>query len=495
MSIPEDLSAQLPTPRADEPATLRQNIADEIADHLHCAARREHLQNSGSGPLTDQAALAAAIERFGEPAAIARRLWWDAMKERIMAQRILTIMATTAAAAAVFACFVLWQATQTSRAEQTALLQSQQSVMTAMLAELKSTQKADDKQWQTLKVRLVDEQGRPVIGKVSCTGQGNQTSDSTEAKSDGVAEFYLPPGQYIVGVTVGSTMTTLTQLLPPGRPTTRTVVCPGQVANTIPLRFALDKSNVPADLNIYYVAQLQLMSRQVADQQWIPAPFLSTSGERYLISPQGELIGQLPDVPERAVTSNSPGMNPKAMVFPKRIPAGTKLRAPAGLQRGTYYTNVAPYVPDPPPAGSAELPEAADAMPALRSVWYPGGSTQVIVDTQVKDFGAISLDEIGFHWTNLRSQIAAGTPEAPYEGYPSAPSTGATYVQPPVYLAPPASAYPQPPSAAPPSYQPPAASVPPQDHDNTAPQVPPPSEEPDKNPPNARIYLLPQKPD
>jgi hypothetical protein len=332
-----------------------------------------------------------------------------------------------------------------------------------------------------------------VIGKISCTGQGNQTSDSTEAKSDGVAEFYFPPGQYIVCVTVGSTMTTLTQLLPPGRPTTRTVVCPGQEAKTIPLRFELDKSNVPADLNIYYVAQLQLTSRQVADQQWTPAPFLTGYGERYLISPQGELIGQLPDVPERAVTSNSPGMNPNAIVFPKRLPAGIKIRSPEGLQRGTYLANFAPYVPDPPSAGSAELPGAAGAMPALRSVWYPGGSTQVIVDTQVKDFGAISLDEIGFHWTNLRSQIAAGTPEAPYQGYPSAPSM--TYIPPSAHqpAEPPASAYPQPPSAAPPVYQPPAAPVPAPENDNTAPQVPPPNDEPDKNPPNARIYLLPQK--
>lgn len=465
---------RLPAPGADEPEALRQDIADEIADHLLCAARREHLQNSGNGPLTDQAALAAAVERFGEPAAIARRLWWDAMKERIMAQRMVTIMSTTVALAAVFACFVLWQSTQASRAEQTALLQSQQSVMSAMLAELKSTQKSDGAQWQTFKIRLIDEQGRPVIGKVDCTGQDNQTSDSSEAKSDGVAEFYLPPGQYVVSVTVGPIMTTLTQLLPPGRPTTRTVVCASSDVKTAPLRFEIDQATAPTDLNIYYIAQVQMTSRNVGGQFWTSTPFASISGERLLINPQGKVLGQLPNLPTPGITVNSPTVSPNKAVFPKRLPAGATLTAPIELPPGGYLVNLAPYVPDSPAAGSAEVAGAADAVPALRSVWAPGAATQILIDTQAKDFATIVLDERVFDWKLLRIQIASGTPEAAQPGYPPA-------YQPPSYAAPPATSEPQSPPYSTPvpygtPYQPPSAGNP-QAPSSVPPAIVPPAAE------------------
>ena len=42
----DDLLADLPAPHADEPPTLRQDIADELADHLKCAAQRESFKNT-----------------------------------------------------------------------------------------------------------------------------------------------------------------------------------------------------------------------------------------------------------------------------------------------------------------------------------------------------------------------------------------------------------------------------------------------------------------
>jgi hypothetical protein len=80
----ERLSALLPAPRDDEPASLRHDIIDELADHLTCAYHRELLR--GTDPA---AAKARTLQRFGDPAAVARRLWLDAMKGKIMAQRIL----------------------------------------------------------------------------------------------------------------------------------------------------------------------------------------------------------------------------------------------------------------------------------------------------------------------------------------------------------------------------------------------------------------------
>lgn len=84
MGFDQTLSAELPPPRDDEPPSLRQDILDELADHLACAYRRELLR--GADP---NAAHARVLEQFGDPAAVARRLWFDAMKGKIMAQRVL----------------------------------------------------------------------------------------------------------------------------------------------------------------------------------------------------------------------------------------------------------------------------------------------------------------------------------------------------------------------------------------------------------------------
>ena len=64
---------------------------DELADHLACAYRRELLR--GADPAT---ARQRVLERFGDPAAVARRLWLDAMRGRIMSQRILVVCCVVA---------------------------------------------------------------------------------------------------------------------------------------------------------------------------------------------------------------------------------------------------------------------------------------------------------------------------------------------------------------------------------------------------------------
>src|SRR5262245_7768980 len=84
MDFRDILSAGFPSPRDDEPASLRDDIVDELTDHLSCAYRRELLR--GADPTV---AKRRVLERFGDPAAVARRLWLAAMKGKIMAQRAL----------------------------------------------------------------------------------------------------------------------------------------------------------------------------------------------------------------------------------------------------------------------------------------------------------------------------------------------------------------------------------------------------------------------
>ena len=98
MHFHNTLSALLPPPRDDDPANLRQDILDELGDHLACAFNRELLRGVDSS-----VASTGRMERFGDPAAVARRLWFDAMKEKIVAQRVLIATCLVVTLASVFA--------------------------------------------------------------------------------------------------------------------------------------------------------------------------------------------------------------------------------------------------------------------------------------------------------------------------------------------------------------------------------------------------------
>ena len=66
MDFRDALSADLPAPRDDEPDSLRDDILDELADHLACAYRRELLRGADPRPARQR-----VLERFGDPAAVA----------------------------------------------------------------------------------------------------------------------------------------------------------------------------------------------------------------------------------------------------------------------------------------------------------------------------------------------------------------------------------------------------------------------------------------
>ena len=102
----------LPAPRDDEPASLRQDILDELADHLDCALKRELTKN-----ITPDEAVENVKRRFGDPRDLARRLWLDAMKDTIMSKRL-----TLAAMGLMFVmCLLLgWMAWTSQRASQEA---------------------------------------------------------------------------------------------------------------------------------------------------------------------------------------------------------------------------------------------------------------------------------------------------------------------------------------------------------------------------------------
>ena len=86
----QDLSAKLPPPHDEEPPQLRSDILDELKDHLNCATDRERRRLQVNGQPADSVTVwQSVIDRFGDPASVARRLWFDAMKGRLMTQRVM----------------------------------------------------------------------------------------------------------------------------------------------------------------------------------------------------------------------------------------------------------------------------------------------------------------------------------------------------------------------------------------------------------------------
>lgn len=117
MDLPDEVAEGLPAPRRDEPATLRQDIIDELTDHLRCAVERELAKE-----VTPTEAAENVRRRFGDPRAIARKLWLDAMREKIMSQRLTIVLMVTLVCLSTAATVFAWVALRESRAVNTALL-------------------------------------------------------------------------------------------------------------------------------------------------------------------------------------------------------------------------------------------------------------------------------------------------------------------------------------------------------------------------------------
>ena len=114
----------LPPPRSSEPKKLRTDILDELADHLALAAERERdRENDGEDAIWKR-----VFDKFGDPDTLALRLWWDAMWEIVMRERIQTTAIVLAALAiVVFVGFGFKQLQAANQAVLQALQQQQGS--------------------------------------------------------------------------------------------------------------------------------------------------------------------------------------------------------------------------------------------------------------------------------------------------------------------------------------------------------------------------------
>ncbi len=216
---PDDLAAALPEPLPEEPASLRDDIVDELADHLRLSLDRE-LVNTGDAATARR----RVLERFGDPRTVARKLWWDALRGRIMRNRIGTVAAVVAmivSLAAVGGTYSLAKSLSAANermAAQTAELMAGQQAMLVTLAELTRQSQAQAAKaqwaqaqgnntkprvatdWRPFSVRVVSEKTRAPV-RATCLlwpSKGTHTVPTRiEVRTDsaGLAEFgTLPPG-------------------------------------------------------------------------------------------------------------------------------------------------------------------------------------------------------------------------------------------------------------------------------------------------------------
>ena len=150
MPPPEPRDGELSQLPENHPDALRQDIADELTDHLHCALERELV-----GEPDLRQASKNVLNRFGFPGAIARQLWFDSMKDTIMFQRLQFALVLVMTCACLFLGWLAWSVSyQNAHANQD---------LAAQLADLAQAINAGQlKEWVPAKLRLVTDDGRPL---------------------------------------------------------------------------------------------------------------------------------------------------------------------------------------------------------------------------------------------------------------------------------------------------------------------------------------------
>ncbi len=185
----KDNEDAFPARHSREPGGLRQDILDEIADHLACATEREQERDTGGN---EETVWNRVLDKFGDPNTIARRLWWDQMRETVMREWIQTgVMIVVGLAVVVFMAVVV---RQMNTANQTVLEALRSNVVAVNpLASF------------TVKVTRGTEGGTAVSGaKITVAGPAfGEASDEIERMTDasGTAVFGpFQPGSYYVHV-------------------------------------------------------------------------------------------------------------------------------------------------------------------------------------------------------------------------------------------------------------------------------------------------------
>ncbi|HEY2253634.1 MAG TPA: hypothetical protein VGH74_21315 [Planctomycetaceae bacterium] len=286
MNWPPDIADELPTPRDDEPSSLRQDIADELADHL---------QSSFVGELhrtpEETKARQHVLERFGDPRRVAQQLWFDAMKEKIMSQRVNLVISSLMTAACLGALGLMTVMLRDSREVNAAILERLAALAAPQPAPaavpVQNADSAKSLDWVRPKFKLVlgERGGPPAVGyKVQLqAGQGGAVLGETEkngiiypgmveeaAGADGVVDLGLFRfGAYLLTVTTPWGESTSRQVgLRPGQEPTREIVCPAAAPEEADVAFSVDWPDDLRDMQLRLICNFMRGTRRIGAETW-----------------------------------------------------------------------------------------------------------------------------------------------------------------------------------------------------------------------------------
>jgi hypothetical protein len=362
MDFGDSLSADLPAPRDDEPTGLRQGILDELADHLACSYNRELLRGANPGE-----ARRRAIERFGDPAAVARRLWLDAMKGKLMAQRMLIVTCLVVIAACFGLVGLIWNQSSRSASEVAEanrrlaeLLGQTQATNQEMLRQLqamaKPAQPAKSADWIPVSFKLTMEKpdGLPAVGYEVILGRGHGGSSKAESihrssDANGLVDFgVVQPGDWEFSIRAGLRNTTGGLNAVPGASILKEIVCPKSPPDRAQVKVRVDWPGPLADRDLVAVASFQLEA-----QTYQPPLVWSTLGDFEMRGIQ--FIGR----PRRGFTPLDQGLDLIAKdLDPEEWSGGHQFNqayVPDRLRREGKIHGVLPLDPSTPEEGPLEV--------------------------------------------------------------------------------------------------------------------------------------------
>jgi len=317
---PEVSIEDFPPERDDEPSSLRQDILDELTDHFACALNRELLKNPD-----EQLARERVVNQFGDPIKIARQLWFDAMKERVMSQRILTGVSIVMAACCIAVVGVAWALLNQSQSMNEKMLEQlvaiadrPQPVAAANVDQQILKQLEQLNQKQTVQSGSVSEELNPILfqlveeskeGKPSVGFKGTLTRDeggaptyTVNAVSDktGLLDFgKLPWGKYYLKLDTpwGESLQQFWITTVPGRKYEASIFCPANAPEDVAVQFQIDWQNRPMGEGDYLLCDFRsrltnqyrivkeygLNSTQIIqDRVWIYEHDLSQESGKYV---------------------------------------------------------------------------------------------------------------------------------------------------------------------------------------------------------------------
>ena len=236
MSWREGIEAGLPPPPLDsESADLRRDIIDELADHLACAMQRERRHTDD-----EAAAQRAVIERFGNPGRLAYRLWFDAMKETIMSQRISLVTNIVVATACIAIALVAFNSLKQNTALTDALLTKLEAIGAGTEVKTSAPVWAD----ATLPILVDDKPAVDYLVTLSGEAFSPGKPDSLRNKSDvdgRVAFGPIRPGRYSLRIEdPRGLLRTVDAILYPGHNELDPVSLPGLKPQPAAVSFAVN---------------------------------------------------------------------------------------------------------------------------------------------------------------------------------------------------------------------------------------------------------------